>query len=453
MGGGGMAGRPNILFSMCDDQRHDAMGCAGHPFLETPAMDRLAREGVRFANAFTAVPLCAPSRATHHTGVYPHAHGVFHNRAGLRPAVSTWPQLLRQAGYRTGFIGKIHYGDRGRPQPGFDHWVSFPGQGAYVDPVLNVDGVETPHTGYNTDLLADYAERFVRASDGRPWALCLWYKAPHGPFEPPPRHRDAYADAALPVPPTLTASTEGKTESLLRRRPMGHEPGWHPDGVFVSGKTWDRFMRDYARTLRGVDDALGRVLEAVDQTGAAGETVVVHTSDHGYFHGEFGLADKRWMYEAAIRVPLLARYPAAGGAPGRTLSDLVCSVDVPATLVDLAGVGVPDHYQGFSLRPLLDGGGPWRRRDVLVEYFEDPPFPALPTMVCLRTADRKLIHYLRPGESDELYDLQADPEERHNVIADARYAGDLAALRERLAQEQGRLGYRLPPEEGVVGDG
>ena len=446
-----MARRPNILFSMCDDQRHDAMGCAGHPFLQTPAMDRLAQEGVRFANAFTAVPLCAPSRATHHTGVYPHVHGVFHNRAGLQPQRSTWPLQLQRAGYRTGFIGKIHYGDRGQPQPGFDHWVSFPGQGKYVDPVLNVNGVETPVDGYNTDLLAEHAERFVRCSDGRPWALCLWYKAPHGPFEPPARYRDAYADQPLPVPPTVTASTEGKTVSLLRRQPMGHEPGWYPDGIFVSGKPWETFMRDYARTVRAVDDELGRVLAAIDETGAAAETVVVHTSDHGYFHGEFGLADKRWMYEAAIRVPLLVRYPAGGGAVGRVAPDLVCSVDVPATLMDLAGAGVPDHYQGHTLRPLLTGLGHWPRQDVLIEYFEDPPFPALPTMVCLRTADRKLIHYLRPGESDELYDLQVDPQERSNVIGQGRYAADLATLQERLAQEQRRLGYRLPPKEGDDG--
>ncbi len=439
-----MARRPNVLFSMCDDQRHDWMGCAGHPFLSTPAMDRLAREGVHFVNAFTAVPLCAPSRASHHTGLYPHANGVFHNQADLFPAVSTWPELLQRAGYRTGFIGKMHYGGRSAPRPGFDRWVSFRGQGSYADPMLNVDGAEIPHLGYNTDILADYAERFITEQSERPWALCLWYKAPHGPFTPPPRYGERYAAVTLTQPPAFGASTEGKTESLRRRRPMGHESDWSPDKPFVSGKTWDLFCRDYGRTLQAVDDALGRALAAIDRLGLADDTLVVHTSDHGYFHGEFGLADKRWMYDPSIRVPLLLRYPALVANPGRREDGLVLSLDVPATLADLTGIGVPATYQGRSLRPVLVGREGWTRDEVFCEYFEDPPFPQLPTMVCLRTRDRKLIHYLRPGETDEFYDLAADPEERRNVIDAAHYAADVAALRVRLDDAMRRFAYRQP---------
>ena len=422
---------PNIVLSMCDDQRHDYMSCAGHPYLETPAMDRLAHEGVRFSNAFTAVPLCGPSRASHLSGLYPHRHGAIHNKADLADGVRTWPELLQEAGYRTAFIGKIHYGGA-QPHRGFDRWVSFEGQGDYDDPILNIDGEEIPHHGYNTDILTDYACRFMQDNADRPWALCLWYKAPHTPFTPPARHRDAYAEVPLTYPSTINASLDGKTHTMRHGKPQGHARDWFPDGPFVREKTWDEVMRDYARSLNGVDDALGRVLDQLDSAGVADDTLVVHTSDHGYFLGEFQLADKRWMYDPSIRVPALVKYPAWTAERGRVQDDLVLSLDIPATIVDAAGLAVPSEYQGQSLKPLLAGDGEWVRDAVFIEYFEDPPFPALPTMVCLRTRSAKLIHYLRAGESDEFYDLARDPEERVNVIDDPAYADAVHDLRTQL---------------------
>ena len=434
-----MAKRPNIVFSMCDDQRHDCMGCAGHPFIDTPAMDRMAREGVRFANGFTAIPLCAPSRASHLSGVYAHIHGAAHNRNSMHPDITTWPELLQQAGYRTGFFGKIHYGTDGiekpggDPKSGFDRWVSFRGQGAYEDPVLTIDGEEVQHAGYNTDLLADYVEEFLEADDDRPFALCLWYKAPHGPFTPPPRYEDVYSDVDLPKPATLGATREGKT-TTLQERPSS----------YADDEKWDGFMRRYVRTVRGVDDALGRVLNKLDEIGAVDNTLVVHTSDHGYFHGEFGLGDKRWMYDPSIRVPYLVRFPEVVQDPGRVVNEMVLSLDISATIVDVAGVGVPDHYQGQSLRPLLLGEGDSERDALFFEYFEDPPYPHFPTMVCVRTETEKLIHYLRDGERDEFYDLVADPDEQDNVIEDSAYADRVAKMQERLEAEQGRFGFEVP---------
>ena len=245
-------------------------------------------------------------------------------------------------------------------------------------------------------------------------------------------YRDAYAKVSLAYPATIDASLDGKTHTMRHGKPQGHARDWFPDGRFVGDKTWDEVMRDYARTLNGVDDALGRVLDQLDSAGVADDTLVVHTSDHGYFLGEFQLADKRWMYDPSIRVPALVRYPAWTPEGGRVLDDLVLSLDIPATLVDAAGLPVPSEYQGQSLKPLLTGDGVWTRDAVFIEYFEDPPFPALPTMACLRTWSAKLIHYLRAGENDEFYDLARDPEERVNVIADPAYVEAVRDLRTQL---------------------
>ena len=389
-------------------------------------------------------------RASHKTVLYPHQHGVVHNRSALNTGIDTWPELLQRAGYRTGFFGKIHYATAdgnqpgGSPHPGFDRWVGFRGQGDYNDPTLIVDGKEIDHRGYNTDLLANYAEQFISQANERPWVLCLWYKAPHGPFTPPVRYADIHADAELPAPSTLNASLSGKPFSLQNGKPMGHEQNWFPDGNFIGDKTWEVFMRDYARTMQGADDALGRLLDVLDQTRMAENTIVVHSSDHGYFHGEFGLADKRWMYDPSIRVPYLVRYPQLVQDPGRTVADLILSLDIPATIMDLSGLGLPDRFQGYSLRPLLDENGAWARDDVFIQYFEDPPFPDLPTMTCLRTASEKLIHYLRDGEGDEFYDLVVDPEERQNVVDDPAYSGRVTQMRNRLEAAKRQSDFSLP---------
>ncbi|MCL4543155.1 MAG: sulfatase [Chloroflexi bacterium] len=436
-----MPRRPNILFSLSDDQRHDAMGCAGHPFLETPAMDRLAREGIRCRNAFTACPLCAPSRASLLSGQYPHQNGVLHNQAALRAGVQTWPELLQQSGYRTGFIGKIHFGNSSAPRPGFERWISFHDQGEYRDPLLNVDGVEVRHQGYNTDLLAEYAEQFLSSDDPRPWALCVWWKAPHAPFTPPERYADVYSAEPLPVPPTLGASRQGKSSYVQNARWFHPEPAALP---YSARPSWDRFMRDYARTLRGVDDGLGRLLAALDGRGDGGHTLVIHSSDHGYFHGEFGFGDKRWMYDPSIRVPLLIRYPVGIRQTGRVEDALISNLDLPATIMDLAALDVPPAYHGHSLRPLLLGEGRWQRDAVFIEYFQDPPYPYWPSMVCMRTAQAKLIRYFRQGESEEYYDLTTDPNEQHNALDDSAQATTVTELRRRLEQTLRHDHFVLP---------
>ena len=431
---------PNILFSMCDDQRHDCMSCAGHPALRTPAMDRLAQQGLRFANAFTAVPLCAPSRASHLSGVHPHQHGAAHNQAPIDPTLPTWPEQLQAAGYRTGFFGKSHFRiagiDKpgGDPKPGFHRWVSFRNQGDYNTPTFIVDGEKISHEGYNTDLLADYVEQFLESDDDRPWAICLWYKAPHAPFIPSARDADRFADVQLPRSPAFGASREGKTRSLKDR-------GSGRGGL----ARFDRLIRNYLGTLVAVDEALGRVLDRIDTRGESENTLVIHTSDHGFFHGEFGLGDKRWMYDPSIRIPFLIRYPSLVSCPGRVVTENVLSLDISATIMDLAGLGVPEHYHGRSLGPLLAGEESIDRDALLIEYFEDAEFAWFPTTLCLRTPTEKLIHYLRPGESDEFYDLLADPHELTNAIAEPAYAQRVATLRRRLDAARESFAFRIPP--------
>ncbi len=439
-----MPKKPNIIFSMSDDQRHDCMGCAGHPFIDTPAMDRLANEGVHFLNGFTAVPLCAPSRASHLTGVYPHIHGAVHNKREVNKEITTWPEMLQEAGYRTGFVGKIHYGGTADIRPGFDRWVSFPGQGEYVDPTFNVDGEKVERKGYHTDLLAEYALEFLDETDDRPWALCLWYKAPHSPFTPPDRYAETYKDAQPPLPATLGASRDGKAISVQTGEGPGCTDDWFPDGKFQAGKSWDHFMKDYARTIRGNDDALGQILDRLDKMGEAENTLVIHTADHGFFNGEFGLGNKRWMYDPSIRVPYLVRFPAWTGESGKREEGLALSLDLPATIVDAAGLDVPEKFQGQSLRPLLSGEGEWTRDCVFIEYFYDAPFVAYPSMQCVRTAKEKLIHYLKDGDTDEYYDLAFDPDERANRINDPEYVDQVASMRELLEEEKVRQQYVVP---------
>ncbi len=439
-----MPKRPNILFSMSDDQRYDCMGCAGHPFIDTPAMNRLAEEGVRFVNGFTAVPLCAPARATCLTGVYPHIHGVAHNKRGLNTGMMTWPQMLQQAGYRTGFIGKIHYGGTGNPQPGFDRWVSFPGQGSYFNPTFNVDGDRVAREGYHTDLLSEYALEFLDNADNRPWALCLWYKAPHAPFTPPERYAQSYADTQLKRPTTINAPRKGKAQCVQTGEGPGCAGDWYPDGIFQAGKTWEQFTRDYVRTVRAVDDALGRVLDKLDEMGETENTFVIHTSDHGFFHGEFGLGNKRWLYEPSIRIPYLVRYPVWTKQAIRAEEALVLNLDLPATIVDAVGLSIPHHYQGNNLRPLLTNKGNWTREAVFIEYFYDAPFVAYPSMYCLRTTTQKLIHYLTEGDTDEFYDLVADAGETQNRIHDPAYTAPIVRMREQLEAEKVHHRYVVP---------
>jgi N-acetylglucosamine-6-sulfatase len=435
---------PNIVFVLVDDMRWDEMGVAGHPFLETPHMDRLAREGIRFENAFATTPLCSPSRAAFLTGQYAHTNGIVDNTARGGHDLQTFPRELQKAGYATGFFGKWHMGNDASPRPGFTHWVAMPGQGEAIDPHLNVDGTALRATGYVTDVLTDYVERFIQGAGTQPFLVYLAHKAIHpnivqrddgstGPIPGQPegfvaaeRHRGRYAGRTMPRRPNAFKPPVEKPalmRTIGKLPPLGRETA-----------TTDEEMRGRAEMLLGVDDSLGRILALLEKSGALDNTLVVFTSDHGYFYGEHGLNEERRLaYEETIRIPLLVRFPpkVKGGSVAR---EMVLSLDLAPTLMELAGLAPLSGMQGRSLLPIFAGTpGDWRQ-SFLVEYYSDTVFPRINKMgySAVRTGRHKYIAYRELQGMDELYDLQADPYEEHNLIGTPDAGPVHAALRQEL---------------------
>jgi len=425
------AARPNLVFIYTDDQRWDAMSCAGHPFLKTPNMDRIAREGVRFRNAFVTLPLCSPSRASFLTGQYAHTHRVTTNanNSDLSRQLSTFPRLLQQAGYETAFVGKWHMGNDDSPRPGFDRWVSFRGQGVYNDPPLNIDGQATKAQGYMTDILADHAVGFLRRAHAKPFLLYMGHKAVHGPFTPAERHKDLYSTEPIPCPPSIKDNLEGKP---ALRRPAG-EKQYTPEVQAQLRGPNENLIRNQLRCLAAVDESVGRVLAALEETGQLDDTLVIFTSDNGYFWGEHGLGDKRAAYEESIRIPMVVRYPKLIRARA-VRDDAVLNIDVAPTLLEVAGAPPAPAMQGRSMLPLLQGrSGGWRR-SFLAEYFHEPQFPRVPSWQAVRTDRWKYIRYTELKDMDELYDLKADPYEMRNLVADPKAAGALRQMRAELEE-------------------
>ncbi len=428
---GASAGRPNIVFMFTDDQRWDSMSCAGHPFLKTPHMDRIAREGAYFENAFVTTPLCSPSRASFLTGRYVHAHGVRGNGPmynELSHQLITWPRLLREAGYETGYVGKWHMGNDGRPRPGFDRWVSFKGQGLYDDPPLNVDGQETKAQGYMTDILTGHAVEFLKRKRSKPFALCVGHKAVHGPFTPAPRHKDLYSTDPIPRRPNTRDTLEGKP--VLRRTASAQEKA---KKAAAPGSRGEELIRNQLRGLVAVDESVGEVLKALEQTGELDNTLVIFTSDNGYFWGEHGLGDKRFSYEESIRIPMVMRYPKRI-KPGSRIREDVLNIDICPTALELAGARAPANVHGRSLVPLLGGKAKGWRTSFLAEYFLEPNFERIPTWQAVRTSRWKYTRYTELEGMDELYDLQADPYEMRNLIQDAAARKTIEELRTELGR-------------------
>ena len=429
--------RPNIVFILTDDQRWDMLSCLGHPFVKTPHLDRLRREGVLFSNAVVTTSLCSPSRASFLTGTYAHTNGVTDNtgREFDPDRTPSFPQVLQKAGYETAYVGKWHQARHANPRPGFDYWLSFRGQGVYIDPELNENGRAFKGTGYMTDLLTDYAVKFVKRAHEKPFCLMLGHKAIHGPFTPAERHKDLYADVSVPEPPNYRDDL-GSKPAWQRRRDRNNPTAAPPERLDAkpwSGKKSAEFM-DYYRTLSAVDDGVGRIYEALAAKGILDDTLVIFASDNGYFKGEHnGLGDKRLPYEEALRIPFLMRY-AKLIRPNSTIDAMTLNLDLAPTLIELAGAKAPAVMQGRSLMPLLTGKRPKWRESFLYEYWVDLN-PLLPRMVGIRTADAKLIRFPEIQDIPEMYDLRQDPHEMRNIAADAAYS----ARRKRLERELDQL--------------
>jgi N-acetylglucosamine-6-sulfatase len=441
--------RPNFVIVVVDDLRWDDLGIAGHPFAETPAIDGVARDGVRFLNAFAATPLCSPSRASLLTGQYAHTHGITDNTArdAASHRLATFAIPLRRAGYETAFFGKWHMGNDDSPRPGFSHWVAMRGQGEAQDPQFNVNGTRYRESGYVTDLLTDHAIRFIRQSGDKPFLVFLAHKALHPNivqnddgstsavpgqgegFVPAPRHQGRYANAPLPRRPNAKAPPVRKP-ALLQAI-----PGLPPLGPGTA--TPDRDVRSRLEMLLAVDEGLARIIATLKETRSLDRTVVIVTSDHGYFYGEHGLNDERRLaYEESARIPLIVRYPPIARA-GSTPAAMVQTIDLAPTVLELAAVPDATPREGRSIVPLLRGERPPWRTSLLIEYYSDTVFPRIRNMGyrAVRTERYKYIDYLELPESDELYDLKADPYELDNLIDSDRGREMLPALRAELARQ------------------
>ncbi len=448
------APRPNLVLVLSDDHRHDLMGF--HPdapaWLETPTLDKLAAGGAHLANAFVSTSLCSPSRASVLTGQYMHHHRVVDNQRAVPEGTVFFPQYLQEAGYHTAFIGKWHMGhEDDTPRPGFDHWVSFVGQGEYFDPTLNINGERKKFDGYLTDILTDQALAWLeggRPAD-KPFLLYLSYKAVHYPFEPAPRHHGRYQDKPIPYPETMALTEEnytGQSHWIRERRYGIHGIDHMQTGAFDADPvpSFDDLYWRFCETIHGLDENLGRVVEKLAPLAA--DTFLLYMGDNGFALGEHGFYDKRDAFEESIRIPMLAYAP--GRVPaGTSVGEMVQNIDVAPTFLDLAGVPRPGSpaMDGRSFAPLLRGEEIGWRDHILYEYHWEWNFPATPTCFAIRTARYKYIYYHGVWDRNGFYDLETDPHERHNLIRVPAYRDRVAALRAQLFEELGRSGGLVMP--------
>ncbi len=439
-------GAPNIIVVLVDDMRWDEYSEAGHNYIKTPNIDRVAKEGVNFKNAFTTTPLCSPSRASFLTGQYAHTNGITDNLARNEQShqLETFPKKLQEFGYETAFVGKWHMGNDDSKRPGFNYWASLKGQGEANDPNLNVNGDRIQAKGYVTDVLTDHALRFINQNREKPFLLYLAHKALHpnsiqrddgssadigeGGFIPAERHKGMYDSAVYKRRPNNGIPPLDKP-ALMRK--IGDLPPLGPETA-----TKEKAIRERAEMLMAVDESLGSMMKSLEEKGILDKTIIVFTSDHGYWYGEHGLDEERRLaYEEAIRIPLLIRYPPKIKV-GLQPQEMVLSIDLAPTLLEMAGRQPDAELQGLSLLPIVeDSVGEWRK-SILIEYYSDTVFPRMFTMgyKAVRTERHKYIRYEDLQGMDELYDLQTDPYELKNLINEPASGEILTAMKGELDQ-------------------
>ena len=450
----------NIIFILADDHRYDAMGFMNKiKGLQTPAMDRMAKEGVHIKNAFVSTALCSPSRASILTGQYAHTHTVVDNEAALPSNLVFFPSYLQKSGYQTAFIGKWHMGNTDdQPQPGFDHWISFQGQGVYYNPTFNINGkrVKQPEGSYITDLLTDYALEWLgKTNKNKPFFLYLSHKGVHAEFYPAKRHEGKYTDVPIVCPPSmyLTATDSSKIygtvttpETKVNTRDIpnwvrAQRYSWHGvDYMYHGTIKFDDFYRRYLETLQAVDESVERIINWVVSQGLKDNTMIVYMGDNGFSFGEHGLIDKRHAYEESMRVPLLVWAPGMV-KPNSVMEQIIMNVDLAPTFLDIAGIAKPKQMQGFSFADILRGkNDAWQRDKVFYEYYWEAAFPQTPTTFAIRTDRYKYIYYNGIWDINELYDLQADPYEMNNLVRDPAYQKTGMNLRTELFNWLGQTG-------------
>jgi N-acetylglucosamine-6-sulfatase len=435
----------NVVFILSDDHRYDAMSFMGHPFAKTPHMDAMATNGAHLKNAFVTTSLCSPSRASILTGLYTFRHRVIDNQRLVPEGTLFFPQYLQKAGYTTGFIGKWHMGRANDgPRPGFDYWLSFKGQGQYYPPndkyTINDNGKRVPQDGYITTLLTRRAIEFLERQTDRekPFCLYLSHKGVHGPFTPEPKYKGTLADIPFKLPPSSKLFTDN-----LGNRPrwlLDQRNSWHGmDFPLHSGNSIESLYKSYCEALRSVDDSVGAVMTQLKKMGIYDDTLVIYMGDNGYMFGEHGLIDKRVAYETSSRVPMLMQCPAL--FPGDTVVDeVVANIDIAPTIMQTMGLKKPPHMDGQSFLSLAQGKEiPWRDYFLYVYYWE-PNYPQTPTHFSLRGDQYKYTTYYGIWDTDELFDLHADPMEQNNLIHEKAFSKKKTEMQNRLYSMMDDLG-------------
>lgn len=473
--------RPNIIFIFTDDHTARALSAYGSEINETPNLDRLADEGMRFDRCLVTNSICAPSRAVILTGKHSHLNGQLTNLETFDGQQQTFPKLLQQAGYETGIIGKWHL----KSQPtGFDHWQVLIGQGPYYNPRFLVPGDTIKVTGYTTDIITDLALDYLENNrdKSKPFMLMYQHKAPHRGWHPGPDHWAMYADEEIAEPATLfddysnrASPAAGQGMTIANHLDVGdlklqapysmndeQKEAWYTvygprneafqaadlKGDDLTRWKYQRYVKEYLRTVAGVDDNVGRLLDYLDESGLTDNTVVIYSSDQGWYLGEHGWYDKRWMYEESLITPLIVRWPGVVSA-GSVSNAMVSNLDFAATFLDIAGVDVPADIQGQSLKPILENDTPdnWRTSHYY-QYYEYPGWHCVERHYGVRTDHHKLIYFYDRDEW-ELFDLEADPHELNSVWGDDAYAkiqADLEGELERLRSE-----YAVPEDMRPTG--
>jgi arylsulfatase A-like enzyme len=473
------ASRPNIIFIMADDHAYQAISAYGSTLIKTPNIDRIGREGAIMKNGFVTNSVCSPSRAVILTGKYSHINGLRDNGTFFDSSQQTLPKILKANGYRTAIVGKWHLWSE---PTGFDYWNILPAQGHYYNPPFIKMGKDTTYKGYVTDVITDLALEWVDQNKSKPFFLMLHHKAPHRNWMPPLKYLGKFDDALFPLPKNFHDDYKGRLALQRQQITVAHAldirydskipcdtcdvtkiNDWAPAEYQreierltpAERRYWDsvyqleyeqfkqihdsaalvkfqfrRYMEDYLRCISSVDDNVGRVLQYLDEKGLAENTIIIYTSDQGFYMGEHGLYDKRFMYDESFRTPMVIRYP-ANVKPHQQVKEFTLNLDIAPTLLDYAGISIPADMQGESMRPLLQKGKtPNWRKEIYYHYYE-LSF-GLTRHYGIYTGRYKLMHFYHPVDAWELYDLKKDKLEMHNLYGDPRYAPVVEELKERL---------------------
>lgn len=460
------AARPNVLFVLCDDLRWDALSCAGHPHVKTPHIDRLTHEGLFFKNTFCTTSLCSPSRASILSGLYAHAHGVTNNFTEYPAQLASFPFLLQQSGYETAYLGKWHMGEENdEKRPGFDYFVTHKGQGKYFDTEFNINGAREIRPGYYTHVVTDLAEDWLKQPRSKPWLMMLGHKAPHSFYFPEKKYEHAFDHVDVQYP-TTAFQLDHKPEWIKQRLNTWHGIygplfDWRkkfPDDRPEAVKDFAAMTRAYWGTILSVDDSVGRLYQFLEESQQLDNTIIVFMGDNGLLNGEHGMVDKRTAHEPSIRIPLIVRFPllTSPRCP-RIVEQLVLTVDMAPSLLELCGLTVPKNLHGRSWKKLITEGDRDWRRSFLYHYNYEKQFPYTPNVRAVRTDDWK---YVRSPHGDggpdrhmaELYHIACDPDERCNLINDPRCTGKLHELQTELARlmrEVSIVEDKMPLDEGI----